>query len=202
MSKNITLDTYNKSASELAGYFKGIGSRIEDIDLALKLADKSDGSASVLEIGCGDGRDAEEILKRVKNYKGIDYSEELIKIARKKTAGANLVVSDLLNYEYEKSEYDVILAFASLLHISKEQFIELVPKLAGALKPGGIFFVSLKYREDYEKEWKEDDFGKRLFYFYNPQLVEDMCRDYFEVLKVSNSRIGKTKWFELAMKKK
>ncbi len=80
-SKNI--EVYNKSANELAERFSGIGSRVEDIDRALLLADSVVG-ARVVEIGCGDGRDAVEIVKRAKWYQGFDPSVGLLNIALKK----------------------------------------------------------------------------------------------------------------------
>jgi hypothetical protein len=56
-----TLQTYNESAEELAEQFKGIGARTQDIERGLSLTG-SGRNARVVEIGCGDGRDAEEIV--------------------------------------------------------------------------------------------------------------------------------------------
>jgi len=82
MADKETLDTYNKSAQKLAKYFKGIGPRVKYIERALELAGKQDGSASVLEIGCGDGRDASAIVKCTSKYTGLDYSAELINMTK------------------------------------------------------------------------------------------------------------------------
>ena len=77
--KNI--QTYDSSAIALAEYFKGIGPRINDIELGLNLA-RASKKARVVEIGCGDGRDAIEIVKRSGWYEGFDPSEGLLDIAR------------------------------------------------------------------------------------------------------------------------
>lgn len=95
-----TVDTYNKSAKELAEYFRGIGPRTDDIDLAIRLAGNSE-NPKILEIGCGDGRDAKEIVKRTKNYTGFDISEELIKIARADVPDATFEVADATHYDYQ-----------------------------------------------------------------------------------------------------
>ena len=49
-----TIDTYDSSANELAEYFKGIGARVDDIQLGIKLCGSSD-KLQVVEIGCKDG---------------------------------------------------------------------------------------------------------------------------------------------------
>lgn len=71
-NQRITISTYDKSAKELAEYFKGHGTRVEDIELALKLAG-SPKNAKVVEVGCGDGRDAAEIVMRVGSYIGLTH---------------------------------------------------------------------------------------------------------------------------------
>jgi hypothetical protein len=63
--KQATIDTYNKSAKELAVYFRGIGSRVSDIEKAIKLVGNID-NPSVLEIGCG-WFSIDEALSRVED---------------------------------------------------------------------------------------------------------------------------------------
>jgi predicted TPR repeat methyltransferase len=82
--KSITIDTYNKTAKIHSDKFTKYGARIDDIERAFSCIKKS--NPKVVEIGCGDGRDAEEIIKRTNDYLGIDLSEELIKIAQKKSS--------------------------------------------------------------------------------------------------------------------
>lgn len=67
-----TIATYDNSAEELAEYFRSIGPRIQDLEKGLSLAGANKGTARVVEIGCGDGRDAREIIKRVDWYEGFD----------------------------------------------------------------------------------------------------------------------------------
>lgn len=197
-----TLDTYNASAKELAEYFRGIGSRVTDIEKALALAARTNGTANVLELGCGDGRDAAEIIKRSASYTGIDYSEGLISLARELVPGADFRVVSMTDFEYPEDSYDVVFAFASMLHISKQELARLMPRIAQSLRPGGILFVSLKQADKYKEEWKEDAYGKRLFYFYNPQLLTEIASEQFETVYQDEQTIGHTPWFEIALRKK
>lgn len=76
-----TVETYNKAARAYAEKFARIGSRADDIERTFA-AWGGEKDPSVLELGCGDGRDALEICKRTKKYIGIDASKEMIAIAR------------------------------------------------------------------------------------------------------------------------
>lgn len=195
-----TIDTYNKSARELAEYFRGIGPRVEHIDAAFELAG-SPQSARFVEIGCGDGRDAREIVKRGGWYLGFDISEELIKIAKTYVPEGQFEVADAATFEFPKN-LDVVFAFASLLHLNRDEVKDVLARAYGALKPGGVFFISLKYRPQYMQEVKEDQYGTRLFYFYNADIIAELAGDGYEVAKTWREIHGHTEWFEIALKKR
>ena len=77
-----TVEAYDKNAQFYADKFDSYGIRIDDIDRALKLNES--GSNKVLELGCGNGRDAQYIISKVgiENYTGIDASAGLLEKAR------------------------------------------------------------------------------------------------------------------------
>lgn len=110
--RKLTVETYDKSAKELAEYFRGIGPRTNDIQLAIELAGNPP-APRILEIGCGDGRDAREIVGLTPNYTGFDISKELIKIARQHVPQGNFEVADAISYPYPANDLDVVFA---LLH--------------------------------------------------------------------------------------
>lgn len=195
-----TIETYDKSAKELAEYFKGIGARTEDIERAIELA-HAGSKARVVEIGCGDGRDAEEIVPRVAFYEGYDPSEGLLEIARKRLPGTSFIKADALTYNYPEN-LDVVYAFASLLHVDKTDFKRALEKIAAALRTGGIAYISLKERPAYEAEVREDEFGKRMFYYYHPTVVKALAEDLFEPVHEAHYTIGHGKWFRIALRKK
>lgn len=103
-----TIDTYNKSAIALAEYFRGIGSRTTDIDKAFALCGEPK-SAQVVEIGCGDGRDAKEIVKRAGWFLGFDVSEELIKLARELVPTGKFEVADATKFTFPEN-LDIVFA--------------------------------------------------------------------------------------------
>ncbi len=199
--KQETVKTYDKSAKELADYFRGIGSRKSDIDRALKLAGDPV-NPNVLEIGCGDGRDAREIIKRTKNYTGFDISKELIKLAREHVPGAHFEVCDASTYDYSQN-LDVVFAFASLLHLDKTEVKKVLRSIHKALRTGGVLYISLKYKPEYAEISKEDRFGKRMFYFYNPKLIEELAGSGYKTVYTGGGFVtaGDTEWFEIALRR-
>jgi SAM-dependent methyltransferase len=196
-----TIDTYDLSAEALAEKFRGIGPRILHIEQALHLAGEP-AHARVLEIGCGDGRDAKEIIKRVDWYKGIDPSKGMIRLAMAhvQSPGAHFEVADPLLSEFP-SNLDVIYAFASILHMSKEENALIMEKAADALRPGGIYYISTKERAQYESELQTDEFGTRLFYYYTPEVICELAGSNFELAALSRSQVGPTAWIEMALQK-
>ena len=98
--KEQTIDTYNNNAQGFANKFDGMGARIHDIEATLALVPKE--NPNVLEIGCGNGRDAVEICKQTKNYAGLDISRKLIGLARKKVSRGRFEVADIETYTFPK----------------------------------------------------------------------------------------------------
>ncbi len=195
-----TIDTYNNSAVELAQYFQGIGSRTVDIEKALASAG-SPNKPRIVEIGCGDGRDAKEIAKRADYFEAFDISDELVKIAQINAPGTKITVADAVTFEYPDN-LDVVYAFASLLHLSKEECTVVFSKVATALRKDGIFYISLKHKDSYQEGIKEDKFGKRLFYFYDLKTVADLAKGQFKIIESYTKNHGETAWLEVTLQKK
>lgn len=194
-----TIDTYDQAAPELAAYFAGIGARTELIEKGLELAGNPV-DARVVEVGCGDGRDATDIVPRVGWYEGFDPSEGLLAIARDRLPDARFVKADALGYKYP-GELDVVYAFASFLHLDQNDFKEACQKVANALRVGGVLLMTLKERESYQEELVDDQFGKRMFYYYDEPTVRKLVGEEFEFSFVERERIKNTSWLYLGLRK-
>ena len=198
---NETLATYNHSARELAEFFEGIGARTKDVEYALRLAGKEDGSARVLELGCGNGRDAAEIIPRSLTYTGIDYSEVFIEMARQSISSADFQVADMAEYEYGEDSYDVIFAFASLLHLDITDLQQVIRKSVRALSSGGVFYISTKTKPGCLSEIQNDQFGTRVFYYYDLDTIADVLPSELDIAFADLVQKGNTSWLEVALRK-
>lgn len=195
------LKVYDNNAEGLATYYRGFGPRSEDIQRGISLSKKGADSV-VVEIGCGDGRDATEITKRVKSYIGVDPSEGLLSVARNDLPEASFVLADALSYDYPQN-IDIIFAFASLLHVNKDDLSLVFKKIHTSLNPEGILYIALKESSAYKEEIKSDAYGQRMFYYYNPEIIREMAGDGFEVVYEDHQvAAGDTRWFTMGMRKK
>jgi SAM-dependent methyltransferase len=201
MPDKTTIATYDNAAEELAAYFAGIGSRLDLIKEALAAAEKPD-HAKVVEVGCGDGRDAEDIVPLVAWYEGFDPSTGLIALAQKRQLQARFAVADALSYTYP-TDIDVIFGFASYLHLNKADFAKAVHKAATSLRPGGVLALTLKERDTYQEELVEDEFGKRWFYYYDEATIRELLHSEFEVVKLDHKTLPRktAKWLVVIARK-
>ncbi len=195
--KQRTVESYNKSAISIAKKFDNLSVRVENINEIFSLFNKLD--LSVLEIGCGNGRDAQEIVKHTNNYRGLDISEELIKLARIKVPQTRFEIADVEQYDFPKN-LDVVIAFASLLHVDKENFRVILEKIFASLNSGGVVYLSLKYSDVYKEVEQKDEFGVRTFYLYSKQDIREAAKG-FRFLKEEVQELRGQKWLEVILQK-
>lgn len=100
---------------------------------------------SVLDFGCGSGRDTKWFLEHGYRAEASDGSKELCLAA---SAYTGIEVKQLLFEELDETErYDGIWACASVLHAGREALPEIFRRISKALKNGGALYVSFKYGE-------------------------------------------------------
>ncbi|MBD5513702.1 MAG: class I SAM-dependent methyltransferase [Lachnospiraceae bacterium] len=99
--------------------------------------------AVILDFGCGSGRDAKAFLDQGYQVDAIDGSEELCKLA---TDYTGIQVCHMLFQELSAiDKYDGIWACSSILHLPKDELINVMRKMTAALKPNSIIYTSFKY---------------------------------------------------------
>ena len=98
--------------------------------------------ALILDAGCGSGRDALAFLRRGYLVDAFDAASEMAARARALTG---LPVKTLRFDEFSApARYDGIWCCASLLHVAEAELPETFTRLAQALKPGGVWYLSFK----------------------------------------------------------
>ncbi len=131
-------------------------------------------NASILDLGCGSGRDALAFKNKGYQVTAIDYSVELVKKAKELT---DLDVRQQSFYDLDENEkYDGVWACASLLHCERGRLPEVTRRIFHSLKPNGICYMSFKYGN---KNRKKDG---RSFTDLNEQQAHDLLKGFDEVL--------------------
>ncbi len=102
-------------------------------------------SGSILDFGCGSGRDTKYFLEKGYQVEAIDGSEELCK---KASAFTGIPVKQMLFQELSAINcYDGIWACSSILHLDKQELLPVLVKMRDALKSRGYIYTSFKYGE-------------------------------------------------------
>jgi ubiquinone/menaquinone biosynthesis C-methylase UbiE len=200
----LTIDTYDRTAAEMAKHFQQYAGGVvsKTIGKTFELAGHP-AHARVVELGCGSGKDAVEIVKHCSWYEGFDPAAKLLEIAQTNLPGVNFVEADALSYRYPEN-LDVVFAFASMLHLERADFATVCEKVARALKPGGMFCMTLKEADEYRSQIQQDQYGDRMFYLYNPSTALKLAGAHFERVFESHETVGpKSKpWFTLILRKR
>ena len=99
------------------------------------------GDVRILDFGCGPGRDLKHFLNRGYIPTGLDGCESFCEMARE-CSDCEVLHQDFRELDLPESHFDGIFANASLFHIPKSQFKEVLLQLNTALKEEGILFCS------------------------------------------------------------
>ena len=197
--KQRTIVTYDKSAQEHGIKFDQIGARVHDVELAFTYLSRL--NPRVVELGCGNGRDAVIITNRTNDYLGIDLSEEMINLAQEKVPGANFQVADLETFQFPEGT-DIIFAFASLLHSDRDSVKRVLENANQALNPGGVFFISLKLGEYHQRIMDREGYGPKTFYFYTPEEIKALAPEELKSVYQETERFNKQDWFNIILQKR
>ena len=143
MYKEITRQTFNKKAPEY--HQRTIALRPDDkTSFFLSYLSAQD---SILDVGCGSGRDAKYFTEKGFGVTGVDLSEVMIEVAQENAPQASFVIQDIEEMEFPEQSFNGIWASASLLHIPKNKMKTVLTDLYSFLKDEGVFFISLKEGE-------------------------------------------------------
>jgi cyclopropane fatty-acyl-phospholipid synthase-like methyltransferase len=103
-------------------------------DLAARVAP----GARVLELGCGSGSAETMLLAERFRLTGVDVSREQIRRACENVPGVELVLADMLEVEFPDESFDAVCSFYVFNHVPRERLGELLARIAGWLRPGGL----------------------------------------------------------------
>ena len=135
---NKTLDYYNQNAESFIQGTVSVDFKETQDKFLQSLTGKT-----ILDFGCGSGRDTKYFIESGYAVTAIDGSEELCKSA---SAYTGIQVKHMLFQDLDEVDcYDGIWACSSILHLPKEELKIVSQKMSRALKPNGIIYTSFKY---------------------------------------------------------
>ena len=139
MATKRTLTYYNTHAQS----FTQSTLNVDFTAIQNKFLDKLPAGAFILDFGCGSGRDTRYFLDQGYRVEAIDGSEELCRLAGEYTG---IEVKCMLFQELQDTDrYDAVWACSSILHLTYDELITVLEKIARALKDKGLLYTSFKY---------------------------------------------------------
>ena len=147
---------------------------------------------TVLDFACGTGIVTLSLSPDVKELRGIDISDEMIRRAQGKAAAqdiANVLLTqtDLFDAALAPASFDAVLACNVLLYV--EQRAAVLARICALLRPGGMFLsatdcLGVGMTRERMRKWFEYRTGKRPFVAFDTRetLVQDILRAGFEIV--------------------
>lgn len=96
---------------------------------------------SILDLGCGPGRDLGHFRSLGHDPVGLDGSAQFVTMARA-YSGCEVLHQDLLAMRLPVSRFDGVFANASLFHVPSRELPTVLQELHKTLKPRGVLFAS------------------------------------------------------------
>ena len=112
---------------------------------------------TILDFGCGPGRDLAAFLKLGHLAIGLEGSERFAAMARE-NSGCEVWRQDFLALDLPEARFDGVFANASLFHVPVQELPRVLGELHATLKPGGVLFSS-NPRGANEEGWNKGRFG-------------------------------------------
>jgi SAM-dependent methyltransferase len=135
----LTLEHYNQRASD---FFEG--TRDHDVSQNISaLLDHIEGGLpyTILDFGCGPGRDLKTFSDLGHIAVGLDGAAQFVEMARAYSA-CEVWQQDFLKLDLPHDRFDGVFANAALFHVASQELPRVLAELYATLKPGGVLFTS------------------------------------------------------------
>jgi SAM-dependent methyltransferase len=131
--------------------------------------------STVVDVGCGSGRDILWLKKRGYHVIGLERSSGLAGLARKHTAG-RIIEADFETYDFAKLSADALLLIGALVHLPRPKFPVVLKAICRALKKTGFLLITMKQGTS----TATDPHGRKFTLWQNNEL-----RDVFQSLSLT-----------------
>lgn len=169
-----SIEYYNQNAAEYFDNTVDIDMQ-EDWDRFTGLLPEG---GSILDLGCGSGRDSAYFISCGFDVTAMDASEEMCDLA------SIHIGQDVLHLSFAEMDFDKVFdgvwACASLLHVPGNEIEEIFDKVVNSLKINGVLYMSFRYG-DFEGER-----DGRFFKDYRTKVLKELIAKHenLEMLEI------------------
>ena len=137
-----------------------LGTRGHDVSqniAALLQYIEGDPPFTLLDLGCGPGRDLKALADRGHHAIGLDGAARFTAMARAHS-GCEVWQQDFLKLDLPDHYFDGVFANAALFHVPSQELPRVLLELYSSLKPGGVLFSSNPHGHN-EEGWNGGRYG-------------------------------------------
>jgi SAM-dependent methyltransferase len=156
----LTLEHYNQHAGD---FFEGTRDHDVSQNIAALLEHIEGGAPyTILDFGCGPGRDLKTFSDLGHVAVGLDGAARFVEMARA-YSGCEVWLQDFLELELPDNRFDGVFANASLFHVASQELPRVLAELCATLKPRGVLFTSNPHGRN-DEGWNRGRYGA----YYDP----------------------------------
>ncbi|MDO8561294.1 MAG: class I SAM-dependent methyltransferase [bacterium] len=103
---------------------------------------------TLLDLGCGDGRDSRYFAGKGLRVSALDFSRSGIENLKSLHPAIKTYLADIRRLKFKRDSFDIIYAHLSLHYFNDKETTEIFKNLYRLLKKGGLIFVKCKSTDD------------------------------------------------------
>jgi SAM-dependent methyltransferase len=175
---NEVQSSYDRVAAE---YVQRISGELKHKPLDRQLLDRFAaavrGLGPVCDLGCGPGHVARYLHDQGVHVIGVDLSSAMIDQARRLNPGIEFRQGNMLDLDIEDGAWSGVVAFYSIIHISRTDTVAALAEMKRVLRPGGRMLLAFHIGGEtiHLDEW----WGQPVsvdFHFFHPEEMADSLR--------------------------
>ena len=140
----LAVDTYEKIADKYAQQYFDDLADVPYIDIFLE---KLPVNGRILDVGSGPGQFAKHMLEKGFEVIGVDFSKEMVEIAKNKVPNVEFRHMDMRQLDFPDSSFDGVFSAYSLIHIPSEEVPATLLGFHRVLKAGGFVEIAVQKGE-------------------------------------------------------
>lgn len=177
--KKETMDAYDKIAYK---YYNALWNDMpynKEIDTFISMLS----GKSILDLGCGIGSFTKYVADKGYDVDGVDFSKNMIEIAKNKVTNANFFEMDISDLKLTK-KYDGIIAINSIIHIEKKEIQKILSSIKNLMNDNGTFFIIIQegIGEKYIVDPLDEDVSEFVSFYTTDEIEKKIEETGFEII--------------------
>ena len=146
---------------------------------------------TLLDLGCGDGRDSIYFFNKGLKVRAVDFSFSGIKKLKLQNPKVNYILSDIKKIKFKTNSFDIIYAHLSLHYFDDETTSKIFDNLYRILKKNGLLFVKCKSIDD-KLFGKGKKIGENIYekghirHFFSKEYMKEKLKK-FKIIKIQKT---------------